>query len=172
LVTGVSHLEQELPANWRILVAGRDHGIRSELEELAAARGISHRIQFLGEYSDIPRLLTAADFGLLTSREEGFSNVILEGMAAGLPMIVTDVGGNAEAVRHGETGLVVPPRSPKAIGDAILELTHNPEQRKRFGAAGRKRVEKEFSIDRCVKAHADLYEEMLDKIEARRVAAE
>ena len=172
LVRGLSHLEQELPANWRILVAGRDHGIRAELEELAAARGISHRIQFLGEYSDIPRLLAAADFGLLTSREEGFSNVILEGMAAGLAMIVTDVGGNAEAVLHGETGLVVPPRNPKAIGDAILELARNPERRKRFGAAARKRVEREFSIDKCVKAHADLYEEMLDKIEARKVAAE
>ena len=172
LVRGLSHLEQELPANWRILVAGRDHGIRAELEELAAARGISHRIQFLGEYSDIPRLLAAADFGLLTSREEGFSNVILEGMAAGLAMIVTDVGGNAEAVLHGETGFVVPPRNPKAIGDAILELARNPEQRKRFGAAARKRIEKEFSIDKCVKAHADLYEEMLDKIEARRMAAE
>ena len=171
LVRGLSHLEQELPANWRILVAGRDHGIRAELEELAAARGISHRIQFLGEYSDIPRLLAAADFGLLTSREEGFSNVILEGMAAGLAMIVTDVGGNAEAVLHGETGFVVPPRNPKAIGDAILELARNPEQRKRFGAAARKRVEKEFSIDKCVKAHADLYEEMLDKIEARKMAA-
>ena len=172
LVRGLSHLEQELPANWRILVAGRDHGIRTELEELAAARGISHRIQFLGEYSDIPRLLAAADFGLLTSREEGFSNVILEGMAAGLAMIVTDVGGKAEAVLHGETGFVVPPRNAKAIGDAILEMARNPEQRKRFGAAARKRVEKEFSIDKCVKAHADLYEEMLDKIEARKVAAE
>jgi glycosyltransferase involved in cell wall biosynthesis len=172
LVRGLSHLEQELPSNWRILVAGCDHGIRAELEELAAARGISHRIQFLGEYSDIPRLLAAADFGLLTSREEGFSNVILEGMAAGLAMIVTDVGGNAEAVVHGETGFVVPPRNPKAIGDAILELARNPEQRKRFGAAACKRVEKEFSIDKCVKAHADLYEEMLYKIEARKIAAE
>ena len=144
LVRGLSHLEQELPADWRILVAGRDHGIRAELEELAAARGISHRIQFLGEYSDIPRLLAAAHFGLLTSREEGFSNVILEGMAAGLAMIVTDVGGNAEAVLHGETGLVVPPRNPKAIGDAILELARNPERRKRFGTAARNRVEGSF----------------------------
>jgi glycosyltransferase involved in cell wall biosynthesis len=172
LVRGLSHVETELPTPWRIFVAGRDHGIRAELEELAAARGISHRIQFLGEYSDIPRLLAASDFGLLTSREEGFSNVILEGMAAGLAMIVTDVGGNAEAVLHGETGFVVPPRNPKAIGDAILELARNPEQRKRFGAAARKRVEKEFSIDKCVKAHADLYEEMLDKVEARKIAAE
>jgi glycosyltransferase involved in cell wall biosynthesis len=71
LVRGLSHVETELSAPWRIFVAGRDHGIRAELEQLAAARRISHRIQFLGEYSDIPRLLAAADFGLLTSREEG-----------------------------------------------------------------------------------------------------
>jgi glycosyltransferase involved in cell wall biosynthesis len=172
LVRGLSHLEQELPADWRILVAGRDHGIRAELEALAAARGISHRIQFLGEYSDIPGLLAAADFGLLTSREEGFSNVVLEGMAAGLAMIVTDVGGNAEAVIHTETGFVVPPRDPKAISDAIIALARDPEARKRLGAAGRRRVEREFSIDKCVKAHVDLYEEVLDKVEPRKIAAE
>ena len=172
LVRGLSHLEQELPADWRVLVAGRDHGIRAELEALAAARGISHRIQFLGEYSDIPGLLAAADFGLLTSREEGFSNVILEGMAAGLAMIVTDVGGNAEAVVHAETGLVVPPRDPKAISDAIITFARDPEARKRLGAAARKRVEEEFSIDKCVKAHLDLYREMLDHAEPRRIAAE
>ena len=172
LIEGLSHIEWELPGDWRILLVGRDHGIRSELEALSTTCGISHRIRFLGQRSDIPALLAAADFGLLTSREEGFSNVILEGMAAGLAMVVTDVGGNAEAVLHGETGFVVPPRNPKAIGDAILELARNPEQRKRFGAAARKRVENEFSIDKCVKAHADLYEEMLDKIEARKVPAE
>jgi glycosyltransferase involved in cell wall biosynthesis len=172
LVRGLSHVEPELAADWRILVAGRDHGIRAELEALAGTLGVSHRIQFLGERSDIPALLAAADFSLLTSREEGFSNVILEGMAAGLAMIVTDVGGNAEAVVHGETGFVVPPRNPKAIGDAILELARDPEQRKRFAAAARKRVEKEFSIDKCVKAHADLYQEMLDKIAVRKTAAE
>jgi glycosyltransferase involved in cell wall biosynthesis len=172
LLEGLSRLERELPSDWRILAAGRDRGIRAELEALAGALNISRRIQFLGEYADISRLLIAADFGLLTSREEGFSNVILEGMAAGVPMIVTDVGGNAEAVIHNETGFVVPPRNPKAIADAIVTLARDPEQRKRLGAAGRKRVEQEFSIDKCVKAHADLYEEMLHRAEPRKIAAE
>ena len=128
LIEGLSHIERELPGDWRILLVGRDHGIRAELEALSTTCGVSHRIRFLGQRSDIPALLAAADFGLLTSREEGFSNVILEGMAAGLAMIVTDVGGNAEAVVHGETGFVVPPRNPKAIGDAILELARNPSK--------------------------------------------
>jgi glycosyltransferase involved in cell wall biosynthesis len=172
LISGLSHVEQALPSKWRILLAGRDHGIKAELEALAAARGITHRIQFLGEYADVPTLLAAADFGLLTSREEGFSNVILEGMSAGLAMIVTDVGGNAEAVVDDETGLVVAPREPKAISDAVLRLARDPEQRKRLGAAARRRVEEKFSIDRCVKAHVDLYQEMLDKFESRKIAAE
>ena len=83
-------------------------------------------------------------------------------------MIVTDVGGNAEAVVHAQTGLVVPPRDPKAIGDAIVILARDPEARKRLGAAGRKRVEEQFSIDKCVKAHLDLYQEMLDQAEIEK----
>jgi glycosyltransferase involved in cell wall biosynthesis len=172
LVRGLSHIEQEMPSNWTVLVAGRDHGIRAELEALAAARGISHRLRFLGEYSDIPGLLAVADFGLLTSREEGFSNVILEGMAAGLAMIVTDVGGNAEAVVHAETGFVVPPRNPKAISDAVIMLARDPQARQRLGAAARQRVEQEFSIYKCVKAHLDLYEDLLGRADLRKIAAE
>ena len=75
LVRGFSHLEQELPADWRILVAGRDHGIWGRTRGAGGSARDCHRIQFLGEYSDIPGLLAAADFGLLTSREEGFSNL-------------------------------------------------------------------------------------------------
>jgi glycosyltransferase involved in cell wall biosynthesis len=172
LVSSLSYVERELPSKWRILVAGRDHDMRSELEALAKTLGVSHGICFLGQRSNIPALLSAADFGLLTSRQEGFSNVILEGMAAGRAMVVTDVGGNAEAVIHDETGFVVPPRSPKAIGDAIVTLARDPELRKRLGTAARKRVEAECSIDKCVKAHVDLYEEMLGKAEPRKIAAE
>ena len=174
LIGTLSHVERELPGPWRILLVGRDQGIQSELEALATRCGVSHRIRFLGQRSDIPTLLAASDFGILTSHEEGFSNVILESMAAGVAMIVTNVGGNAEAVIHNETGLVVPPRDPKAIGDArnLLSWRATRKQRRRFDAAARKRVEKEFSIEKCIKAHADLYEEMLEKLEARKMATE
>ena len=160
LIKGLSHVAPHLPSGWRVLLAGRDHGLRSELEALAASRGIGANIEFLGERSDIPRLLAAADFGLLTSKEEGFSNVILESMAAGLPMIVTDVGGNPEAVLDGETGLVVPASDPKAIGTAVLRLARDPDLRRRLGEAGRERVAREFSMDRCVNAHDELYREL------------
>jgi glycosyltransferase involved in cell wall biosynthesis len=169
LIEGLSHVSRNYPKPWRILCAGQDFGPRSELEALAAAGGVTENIQFLGLRADVPRLLAAADFGLLTPNgNEGFSNVILESMAAGLAMIVTEIGGNAEAIVDAETGYVVPPRNPKAIGDAIFRLARDPVQRKRFGAAARKRCEERFSIDQCVQAHAQLYEEMLYKIKVPR----
>jgi glycosyltransferase involved in cell wall biosynthesis len=161
LVRGLSHVAARLSSPWCILVAGRDHGLRAELEGLAEARGISQHIRFIGEYAHIPQLLAAADFGLLTSREEGFSNVVLEAMAAGLPMIVTNVGGNPEAVIDGECGCVVPPGNPVAIGEAILRLAVDPGLRKNLGRAARRRAQKEFSIERCVQKHAALYEELM-----------
>ena len=121
------------------------------------ALGIEDNIKLLGARSDIVSLLAAADLGVLSSHEEGFANSILEGMAAGLPMIVTDVGGNAEAVVNGVTGLVVPPRNANALGAAILKLALDAELRRTMGRAGRERVAKYFGIDRCVANYAHLY---------------
>jgi glycosyltransferase involved in cell wall biosynthesis len=162
LIEGLGLIAGQLPKGWRVLLAGRDEGLRPELEALAAARGIGEHIDFLGERSDVPRLLAAGDFGLLTSHEEGFSNVVLEGMSAGLPMIVTDVGGNAEAVLDGETGFVVPPSNPKAIGAAVLRLAGDRKVRASLGEAGRKRVAEHFSMDACLNAHLQLYRSLLD----------
>jgi glycosyltransferase involved in cell wall biosynthesis len=167
LVEGLAQAAEHLPSPWRILLAGRDHNVQKRLEALATKLGIAQNLQFLGERSDIPCLYAAADFGLLTSHEEGFSNVVLEGMSASLPMIVTRVGGNPEAVLHERTGLVVPPKNPRAIGEAVLRLGQDEELRKRLGAAGRIRVEQEFSIDRCVAAHVELYQEALTTVQAK-----
>jgi glycosyltransferase involved in cell wall biosynthesis len=161
LIKGLGQVSGSLPAGWRVLFAGRDQGFRSKLERLAAAREIEANVQFLGEYTDVPALLAAADFGVLSSWEEGFSNVILESMSARLPMIVTNVGGNPEAVLDGETGLVVPPHDPTALGQAICRLAHDAGLRRRLGAAGETRVKQEFSIERCVDCHNALYEELL-----------
>jgi glycosyltransferase involved in cell wall biosynthesis len=161
LIEGLALVAKQLPAGWRALLAGRDEGLRPELESLAAKRGIAGNLLFLGERSDVPRLLAAADFGLLTSHEEGFSNVVLEGMAASLPMIVTDVGGNSEAVLDGETGIVVPPHDPKAIGGAVLRLAHDCNRRKSLGDAGRRRAADHFSMATCLNAHLELYRTLL-----------
>jgi glycosyltransferase involved in cell wall biosynthesis len=164
LIRALSRVEPYLLFSWCILLVGRDTGLRSGLEELATELGVGHRLKFLGEQRDVPEILAAADFALLTpSGNEGFSNAILEAMAACLPMIVTDVGGNAEAVIDGETGFVVPVGDAEALSGAILRMARVPELRARFGAAGLRRVEANFALERTVEAHLDVYRELLGK---------
>jgi glycosyltransferase involved in cell wall biosynthesis len=81
-------------------------------------------------------------------------------MAAGLPMVVTDVGGNAEAVRDEIEGRVVPPRDPARLGEALLGVVGDPA-RGRMGEAGRRRVEECFSLDACISAYERLYREVI-----------
>ena len=126
-------------------------------------------MRFLGQRLDVDRLLQAADFGVLPSRaNEGFSNAILESMRAGLPMIVTDIGGNAEAVVDGETGFVVPPADPSALAAALLRLAQHPDLRRKLGAAGRERVRTVFTLDACVANYRALYDELFMSSGQRR----
>jgi glycosyltransferase involved in cell wall biosynthesis len=161
LINALGQVSEGLPTGWRMLCAGRDQGLRLKLEALASARGIAANVSFLGEKTNVPVLLAAADFSVLCSWEEGFSNVILESMAARLPMVVTNVGGNPEAVLDGETGFVVPPHDPAALAQALLLLGCDPGLRDRFGEAGEKRAKREFAIERCVDSHNALYHELL-----------
>ena len=147
----------------KFLLVGRDDGIMSQLENLAKELDIADAIIFLGPRQDIPELLQTFDVQVLASHEEGFSNVILEGMAAGKPLVVTDVGGNPEAVIHEETGLVVPPRDEKALAQAIIRLLKNPEEAHRFGQAAQQRVKEHFSIERMVQEMEALYEELVHR---------
>jgi glycosyltransferase involved in cell wall biosynthesis len=110
---------------------------------------------------DVGPCLAAADIGVLSSHEEGFSNAVLEGMAAGLPMLVTDVGGNAEAVLDGEHGHVVPARDPSALAARLVALALDPAQRRRFGAAAKARAQDCFSVDACVSQYLQMYRKLL-----------
>ena len=100
------------------------------------------KVIFAGGRSDVPEILSALDIQAVSSHAEGFSNVILEGMSAGKPLVVTAVGGNSEAVVHGETGLMVPPRAPAAMAAAILRLLDDGALARRMGEAGQERIEK------------------------------
>lgn len=162
LIAALGLAAPKLPPHWWLLVAGRDDGIGGALKEQATQLGLQDRISFLGARDDIPAILGASDVGLLCSHEEGFSNAILEGMASGLPMIVTDVGGNAEAVVDGVTGLVVPARDPVRLADAIVRLASDVALRQRFGDAGRLRVIEHFGLQPFVHGHDQLYRDLLD----------
>jgi len=163
LIEALAIAAPKLPFSWQVVCVGSDNDLRPELEALAAAKGLSRNVRFLGQRFDVGRLLAAADFGVLPSREnEGFSNAILESMRAGLPMIATDVGGNAEAVVDGTTGLVVPAADPNALSAALLRLAQDPSLRRRLGEAGRQRVATAFTLDECVAKYCALYGELLD----------
>lgn len=162
LVDALGIAAKALDRKWNLLVVGRDDGVGPEVRALIQRYAIEDRVWMLGARADVPDLLSASDVGLLCSHEEGFSNAILEGMAAGLPMIVTDVGGNAEAVVDGKTGIVVPPRDPDTLAAAIIQLAQDPSLRARYGSSGRARIEEHFTLDACVAKYAALYRGLMN----------
>jgi glycosyltransferase involved in cell wall biosynthesis len=157
LIEALGRSKDRLPADWQLLCVGRDDGIGAALRDSAEQAGIAAHLRWLGSRDDVPGLLAAADIGLLCSHQEGFPNAILEYMAAQIPTIATRVGGSAEAVLHGETGLLVPPHDPERLGAAILALASDTQRRVAFGQAGRNRVERDFAMERCINDYAVLY---------------
>jgi len=163
LLAALARAKSRLPADWRLLVVGRDDGEGRALRRGAQERGIATNIVWTGERQDVAQFFAAADIILLASHEEGFSNSLIEAMAHGLPVIATAVGGNLDAVVPGETGLLVPPRAPTAMAEAIAALAGDAALRSRMGEAGRRRVEAEFSLDACVRLYVDLYRRLMAK---------
>jgi len=108
-------------------------------------------------------VLQESTLSVLPSLSESFSNSLLESMAAGLPVVATNVGGNPEIVQDGETGLLVPPRDPAAMADAIIRVLEAPEMAKRFGVAGRERVMKHFSLETVIRRTSELYMMLLER---------
>jgi len=152
-----------------LLLAG-DGPERSALEAQARNAGIDGRVQFLGVRRDVPDILQAVDLFTLTSVSEAASLTLLEAMAAGLPVVVTDVGGNPEIVRHGVDGLLVPRGDDAAEAEAIMQLLDHPHQARAMGEAGRIRVDEHYRLDRTIQRYYRLYRQLSRKPEmiARR----
>jgi glycosyltransferase involved in cell wall biosynthesis len=138
-----------------------DGSRRAELEALARARGVDRIVEFLGHRDDIPELLAAGDLFVLPSRSEAFPNGAIEAMAAGLPVVASDVGGLRDLIVHGRTGLLVPPANPEALAAAIGALVTGPAQARAIGDAGRNEVRSRYSFERMVAAFDTLYQSAL-----------
>lgn len=141
---------------------------REELEAVARTLSIEKHVLFLGSRQDVPDILSCMEISVLPSLGEGFSNAILESMAAGLPMVATDVGGNREAIVDGETGFIVPPGDPDALADRLIRLLEEPLLGQKMGRAGRQRIENHFTLDRMVRETERFYDEILEMRESAR----
>lgn len=137
-----------------------DGPLRPRLESLAEGLGIAGRVKFLGARPDVPALLARMDVLALSSLWEGLPNAVIEAMAAGLPVAATDVDGVPEAAVDGRTALLVPPRNPAALTQAMATLLDDPALRQRMGRAGRERAEKEFAMPRMVQETSRVYEKL------------
>jgi len=154
---------------WRDVVARHRHAVailagdgltRPEWERWCREEGLSSSVRFVGVRHDVPRLLSAADVYVHVSLQEGYSNAVLEAMAASLPIVATAVGGNVEALDHERTGLLVPASSAAALGEAINRLLEDSALARRLGEAARSAVERRHQMSGMVREYEDAYERL------------
>ncbi len=159
LIDATVQILEKFP-NTKVLLVG-DGPRRSQMENKVSALALSDTIIFTGIRQDVREILPLFDLFVLPSLSEGLPVSILEAMAASKPVVATYVGGVPEAVVDGVTGLLVPPRDPTALAQAIVHLLGDPDLRQQMGQAGRERVLEHFSVERMVERTQNLYEQLL-----------
>jgi glycosyltransferase involved in cell wall biosynthesis len=160
LIEAAARVQQRIP-DVRFALVG-DGPERGYLEARIAELGLSRAVHLLGTRYDVPAILAGAVAFCLPSRAEGLSNAIMEGMAAGLPVVATDAGGNAELVRHGTTGFVVPIGDAEAMARRLVDLLTDTGRAREMGLRGRAVAEEQLSLERKQAAYRDLYCRLLD----------
>jgi glycosyltransferase involved in cell wall biosynthesis len=138
-----------------------DGALRGELEALAEQLGLGKQVRFLGERRDVTAVLAALDISVVASRSESLSNVILESMAAGKPVVATNVGGNAELVREGATGLLVPSEDEERFADAIGRLLRDAALRDEWGVRAKGLAQSQYRLERVCEQYEELYASLL-----------
>jgi len=159
---------QRMPDAEFVLVG--DGPLRRELEKEASSLGLGASAIFLGDRQDMPAVLASLDVAVLTSDSESLSNVILEAMAAGLPVVAFSVGGNSELV-NGQRGALVGAGNENAFANAIHRLLSDAHLREHQGNNARRFAEQNFSLDRVRRRYEDLYSTLLEKKGRRKPTA-
>ena len=155
MLHAVRRVVDECP-QFRLDVVG-DGPSRGALEKVCGELGLTAHVGFLGYRTDVAPLLRRPQVFLLSSVSEGISLTLLEAMAAGLPVVATDVGGNREVVSDGITGILVPARAPEALARAVLTLVNTLDRVTAMAVAGRKRAEAHFDLGSTVRRYHELY---------------
>jgi len=163
----MAEVARQIP-NLRALIVGEPEATPlnreyfQKLQSLVKSLGLEDRVIFAGFRSDVPRLLSALDVVVhASSLPEPFGRVVIEGMAAGKPVVATAAGGVLDIIEHGINGLLVPCRDSKALAKAVLELLSDREKARRMGLAARRRVEEKFTVQSHVAAIQEIYGSIL-----------
>lgn len=161
LIAAAPAVLEQFPDTRFVLVGEGEQ--RSHFEKQVRDLGVLQSFLFLGRRSDIPEILASCDIAVLPSRAEGLPNAVLEYMAAGLPVIASRVGGNAELVQDGVTGMLVPSEDSAALSAALLKLLSEPALAARLAQAGHEFTVRNFSFERLVQDVDALYTELLSE---------
>jgi sugar transferase (PEP-CTERM/EpsH1 system associated) len=153
-------IQPQLGERMRLVMVG-DGPLRQEAQGVLDAAGVAHLAWLPGERADVPDVMRGLDCFALPSLAEGISNTILEAMASSLPVLATEVGGNAELVLAGETGRLVPAGDVDALAAGLMAMAEDPAAASAMGRAGRLRVERHFSLQAMVAAYQGLYDRLL-----------
>jgi glycosyltransferase involved in cell wall biosynthesis len=159
LIRAVVHLRQDFPDLLAVLVGEGE--LRGALESEIRSLGVESHFLFLGARSDVPALMRLFDVFALPSLREGLPLVLLEAMAASVPVVATSVGGNPEVIRDGATGLLVPPCDPVSLAAALGRILSSRELRSAFTIGASHVFDERFTLDRTVSSYQNLYEELL-----------
>jgi len=154
-----ARVRAEVP-NAGFAIAGEGE-LMEGLRELAAQLGVQDDVFFLGRCDNVANLLFASEIGVLSSKAEGFANAILEYMAAGLPVVATDVGGAREAIANDATGYTVNSGDDEQMAARIIDLLNKPERARAMGERGKLLAAGKFSCDRHLQNTLELYDELL-----------
>lgn len=161
LLTAIREGAENFPG-LRLVVVG-DGRERANLEQRAAQLGLSERVAFLGKRRDVPRLLSAADAYALSSLSEGISIAVLEAMAAGLPIVGTEVDGMYELIERNVTGFLAPISDPSALAQRLAGLAADPARAREMGRSGHQRARELFSIQAMCNSYRKVYEHLLGR---------
>ena len=159
---GITYLLQAMPQVIKsfpdiILVIAGDGELKSSLQNEAKELGVTDNVLLLGARLDIPELLKLFDIYVLPSLWEGMPMVLLEAMAAGCPVVATDVGGVSKVITDGENGLLAAPEDPQQLVDGVIKLLSNSDLRQLFIENGLRKFKKKFSSDKMTQQYERLY---------------
>ena len=140
-----------------------DGPLRAGLEVTARALGLGKQAVFLGERRDVSEILASLDVSVLTSISESLSNVIMESMAAGVPVVAARVGGNPELIQDGQTGVLVPSGDDDALAAALTTLLDHGDLRAALGARAKSEAKSKFGLRSVVAQYEELYRQLLSE---------